>query len=157
MSIVRRVWRGIAVAPSLVPTLLRDKAGREPTDLGRRDVFISALAIGLALVAVPVAEVLIRSIAFVTNLAYFQRISFDEAAPRDHHLGGWSVLVPIIGGVIVGLMARYGSRAIRGHGIPEAMEQILTNNSRIPPRITLLKPLSAAVAIGTGGPFGAEG
>jgi len=63
----------------------------------------------------------------------------------------------VIGGIIVGFMARYGSKAIRGHGIPEAMEQVLVNQSRIPARITFLKPLSSAVAIGTGGPFGAEG
>src|SRR4051794_21962061 len=69
----------------------------------------------------------------------------------------WMIFIPIIGGVIVGIMARYGSKAIRGHGIPEAMEQVLLNQSRIPPRITFLKPLSAAIAIGTGGPFGAEG
>ncbi|MFT3696524.1 MAG: chloride channel protein [Kofleriaceae bacterium] len=154
---MKRVWRGIAVAPSLVPTLLVDRAGRAPTSLGRRDVFISGLAIALALVTVPVAEVLVRAIAFVTNLAYFGRISIGEAAPRDHQLGTWAVIVPIVGGIVVGIMARYGSRAIRGHGIPEAMEQILTNESRIPKKITFLKPLSAAIAIGTGGPFGAEG
>ena len=67
------------------------------------------------------------------------------------------VVVPVIGGLIVGVMARYGSKAIRGHGIPEAMEQVLLNQSRIPARMTFLKPVSAAIAIGTGGPFGAEG
>jgi H+/Cl- antiporter ClcA len=77
--------------------------------------------------------------------------------PWQHHLGIWVVFVPIAGAVIVGVMARYGSKAIRGHGIPEAMEQVLTNRSRIPARMTFLKPLSAAIVIGTGGPFGAEG
>src|SRR5438874_5264762 len=77
--------------------------------------------------------------------------------PLDHRWGAGVIVVPIIGGIIVGLMARYGHKAIRGHGIPEAMEQVLLNQSRIPPRITFLKPLSAAIAIGTGGPFGAEG
>ncbi|MEP6985250.1 MAG: chloride channel protein, partial [Chloroflexota bacterium] len=67
------------------------------------------------------------------------------------------IVIPVIGGIIVGFMARYGHKGIRGHGIPEAMEQVLLNQSRIPPRITFLKPLSAAIAIGTGGPFGAEG
>src|SRR3546814_8281104 len=67
------------------------------------------------------------------------------------------IFVPVIGGILVGIMAKYGSKAIRGHGIPEAMEQILTNRSKIPPRVTILKPLSAAISIGTGGPFGAEG
>ena len=77
--------------------------------------------------------------------------------PAGNHLGLWVIFVPVIGGLIVGRMARYGHKAIRGHGIPEAMEQVLLNQSRIPPRITFLKPLSAAIAIGTGGPFGAEG
>ena len=68
-----------------------------------------------------------------------------------------AIFVPVIGGLVVGVMARFGSQAIRGHGIPEAMEQILVNQSRIPARITFLKPISAAISIGTGGPFGAEG
>jgi H+/Cl- antiporter ClcA len=84
-------------------------------------------------------------------------VSAHPVSPADNHLGLWVLLVPVAGGVVVGLLARYGSRAIRGHGIPEAMEQILTNQSRIPARLTFLKPLSAAIAIGTGGPFGAEG
>src|SRR5207302_2840060 len=92
-----------------------------------------------------------------TNLAFFGRLSTEFSSPAGNHLGLWVIAVPVLGGVIVGLMARYGSKAIRGHGIPEAMEQVLTNQSRIPPRITFLKPLSAAIAIGTGGPFGAEG
>src|SRR5581483_11283905 len=79
------------------------------------------------------------------------------SSPAGNHLGWWVVAVPVVGGIIVGFMARYGSKAIRGHGIPETMEQVLLNQSRIPPRITILKPLSAAVSIGTGGPFGAEG
>src|SRR5204863_2992525 len=84
-------------------------------------------------------------------------VSVLSASPAQNHLGAWVMVIPVIGGVIVGLMARYGSKAIRGHGIPEAMEQVLTNQSRIPARMTFLKPLSAAIAIGTGGPFGAEG
>jgi chloride channel protein, CIC family len=79
------------------------------------------------------------------------------SSPAGHHLGWWVIAVPLIGGVIVGAMARWGSAAIRGHGIPEAMEQVLLNESKIPPRITFLKPVSSAIAIGTGGPFGAEG
>ncbi|MFN2546958.1 MAG: chloride channel protein, partial [Myxococcales bacterium] len=79
------------------------------------------------------------------------------ASPADNHLGPWVIAIPVLGSVIVGFMARYGSAAIRGHGIPEAMEQVLLNKSRIPARITLLKPVSAAIAIGSGGPFGAEG
>jgi len=154
---LRRRMSGMFVAPSLAPTMERDHAGRQPTGLDRRDVWISTLAMILAVAAMAVAEILVRAIAFVTNLAYFQRASVDGVSPADHHMGVVAVIVPVIGGIIVGLMARYGSRAIRGHGIPEAMENILLNESKIPLRITFLKPLSAAVAIGTGGPFGAEG
>jgi len=96
-------------------------------------------------------------IGLVTNLAFYGRFSTSFASPAGNHLGPLVMVVPLIGGLIVGLMARYGSSAIRGHGIPEAMEQVLFNESRIPPKVTLLKPLSAAIAIGTGGPFGAEG
>src|SRR6185437_2371122 len=93
----------------------------------------------------------------ITNLSFYGRFSTEFSSPADNHLGLWVILVPVVGGVIVGIMARYGSAAIRGHGIPEAMEQVLYNESRVPPRVTILKPVSAAFAIGTGGPFGAEG
>src|SRR2546428_8397215 len=75
----------------------------------------------------------------------------------DNRLGVWALLVPIVGGLIVGLMARYGSERIRGHGIPEAMEAILIGQSRMSPKVAVLKPLSSAISIGSGGPFGAEG
>ncbi|HET9988820.1 MAG TPA: hypothetical protein VFQ65_09870, partial [Kofleriaceae bacterium] len=122
---------GMFVAPSLAPTMERDHAGRAPTGLDRRDIWISTLAMILAVAAMVVAELLVRLIALVTNLAYFHRVSIDGVAPADHHLGAWAIVVPVAGGVVVGLMARFGSRAIRGHGIPEAMEQILTNESKI--------------------------
>jgi H+/Cl- antiporter ClcA len=114
-------------------------------------------AIGLGVVAAVAAQVLVRLIAFITNLAFYQQFSLEVVAPAGNHLGLWVLLPPLVGGLIVGLMARYGSPAIRGHGIPEAMEQVLTNESRIPARMTWLKPLSAAISIGTGGPFGSEG
>ena len=101
--------------------------------------------------------ILVHLIDFITNLAFYGRLSLEKASPADNHLGLLVIVVPIIGGIIIGLMARYGSQAIRGHGIPEAMEQVLTNRSRIPARMTVLKPVSAAIAMGTGGPFGAEG
>ena len=104
-----------------------------------------------------VAQVLIRLIGFITNLSFYGRFSTSFASPSGNHLGWWVLLVPVAGGLVVGFLARYGSAGIRGHGIPEAMEQVLTNQSRIQPRLTVLKPLSAAIAIGTGGPFGAEG
>ncbi|MBV8519144.1 MAG: chloride channel protein [Acidobacteria bacterium] len=135
----------------------RTQTPAEVTLLDRRSVFISAMCIGLALVTGVVAQLLVTIIHFVTNLAYYGRFSVQPASPAGNHLGWLALFVPIVGGVIVGLMARYGSRAIRGHGIPEAMEQVLLNESRIPVRVTFLKPLSAAVSIGTGGPFGAEG
>ncbi|MEO6777111.1 MAG: chloride channel protein, partial [Kofleriaceae bacterium] len=123
---------GMFVAPSLAPTMERDHAGRAPTGLDRRDIWISTLAMILAVAAVAVAEILVRAIAFVTNLSYFGRASVDAVSPADNHLGVWSIAVPVLGGAVVGLMARFGSRAIRGHGIPEAMEQILLNESKIP-------------------------
>jgi H+/Cl- antiporter ClcA len=123
----------------------------------KRLLLICTLSIALGIISTVVARVLLWAIAFFTNLFYFQKISLAEAAPGANTLGWWAILVPIIGGVIVGLMARYGSPAIRGHGIPEAMENILLKESRIPKRIAILKPLSAAVSIGSGGPFGAEG
>lgn len=114
-------------------------------------------AIGLGITAAIAAQVLLRLIALFTNLAFFQTVSFVTTSPADNRLGLWVLIPPIIGAFIIGLMARYGSSAIRGHGIPEAMEQVLTNESRIPARMTWLKPLSAAISIGTGGPFGSEG
>jgi len=147
----------LPVAPSLAPTL---EAARVPTErslVDMRVVLISALAVLVAVGAGFVAQALTRLIGLVTNISFYGKFSTDFTSPAGNHLGGWVIVVPVIGGVIVGLMARYGSAAIRGHGIPEAMEQVLLNRSRIPARLTLLKPISAAFAIGTGGPFGAEG
>jgi H+/Cl- antiporter ClcA/CBS domain-containing protein len=123
----------------------------------RRVVLIAAVAVAIAIVAGFVAQGLMRLIWFITALSFHGDLSAAPTTPMGHHLGPWVIVVPAIGGLIVGFMARYGSRAIRGHGIPEAMEQVILNQSRIPARMTFLKPLSAAVAIGTGGPFGAEG
>ena len=99
----------------------------------------------------------VRLIDFLTNFFFYGRFSFEPSSPASHTLGLFVMAIPVIGGLIVGLLARYGAKAIRGHGIPEAMEQILVNKSRIPPLLLFLKPVSAAIAIGTGGPFGAEG
>ncbi|BDU74186.1 chloride channel protein [Mesoterricola silvestris] len=144
---------GIAVAPDLEGARLP----RATAVVDARVALVSGVAVGLGLAAGFLAEGLVRLIALVTNLAFFHRLSTEFASPAGNHLG-WALLpVPVAGGLLVGLMARYGSKAIRGHGIPEAMEQVLLNGSRIPARVTFLKPLSAAIAIGTGGPFGAEG
>jgi chloride channel protein, CIC family len=148
---------GLLVAPSLSATLGREHVDPIPATMDQRDAFVAVLAIGLGCVSFAIAEVLVRAIALVTNLSFYHRISFTTVSPAGHALGYMVVAVPVVGSLIVGFMARYGSRAIRGHGIPEAMEQILTNESKIPMRVMFLKPASAAVAIGTGGPFGAEG
>ena len=113
-------------------------------------IVIGALSAGVALV-------LLSMIALVTNLCYYQRFSFTLVSPEDNTLGLIAVLIPIGGGLIIGLMARFGSEQIRGHGIPEAMERILVQGSKVQPRLAILKPISSAVSIGTGGPFGAEG
>ena len=148
---------GLPVAPSMGPALDAAHVPHERAENNRRIVFISGLAILVAFGAGFVAVVLMRLIGLITNLSFYGRFSTTFSSPADNHLGLWVILVPVVGGVIVGIMARYGSAAIRGHGIPEAMEQVLYNESRVPPRVTILKPVSAAVAIGTGGPFGAEG
>jgi H+/Cl- antiporter ClcA len=118
---------------------------------------IAALAIVIGVFAAYVAAALLRLINFFTNLFFFQRISVEAASPATNHLGLFVVVVPIVGAFIVGLMARYGSDKIRGHGIPEAIEAILMKQSRVEPKVALLKPISAAISIGSGGPFGAEG
>ena len=122
-----------------------------------RIVLVSFLSAAIGLVAGVVAFVLYKLIGLFTNLFFFHRWSFDFISVRFHHLGPWVIVVPVIGGLIVGVMAKYGSPKIKGHGIPEAMEAVLTNRSRIEPKVAILKPISAAIAIGTGGPFGAEG
>lgn len=122
-----------------------------------RMVLVSFLASGIGLLAGGVAFVLYKLIGLFTNLFFFHQWSWDFTSARLNHLGLWVILVPVIGGIVVGFMAKYGSSKIKGHGIPEAMEAVLFNRSRIQPRVAILKPISAAIAIGTGGPFGAEG
>ena len=148
---------GLAVAPTLETSLLSARVPVRGPAVDSRVVTLSAWAIAIGLAAGLVARALVLLIGLITNLSFYGRFSFSFASPAGNALGAAVILVPVVGGVIVGLMARFGSKAIRGHGIPEAMEQVLLNKSRIPPRVTFLKPLSAAVAIGTGGPFGAEG
>jgi H+/Cl- antiporter ClcA/CBS domain-containing protein len=120
-------------------------------------VLIAAVAVVVGIVAALLAEVLSHLIGLITNLVFYGRFSLEFVEPAGTSLGGWVVIIPIIGALVVGVMARFGSSAIRGHGIPEVMQQIIHGRSRIPLRLMFLKPLSAAVAIGTGGPFGAEG
>jgi len=120
-------------------------------------VLVSFLAAGIGLVGGVVAYALYKLIGLFSNLFFFYRWSTAFTSVGLHHLGAWVILVPVLGGLIVGVMAKYGTPKIKGHGIPEAMEAVLINSSRIEPRVALLKPISAAIAIGTGGPFGAEG
>ena len=148
---------GLPVAPSLAPALATVEAPPEYSPVDKRVVVISAIAILVAIGAAVLANVLTRLIGLITNVAYYGRFSTAFVPPSTVRLGAWSILVPLIGAFVVGIMARYGAAAIRGHGIPEVMERVLYARSRIAPRIMFLKPLSAAIAIGTGGPFGAEG
>ncbi|MGH9704377.1 MAG: chloride channel protein, partial [Candidatus Acidiferrales bacterium] len=124
---------------------------------GFRIGYVSLLAAMLGVIAGLIAYVLYDLIGFFTNLAYYHTFSVKFRSPENTQLGLWIILIPVIGGLIVGVMAKYGSEKIKGHGIPEAMEAVLTSRSRIEAKVAILKPLSAAIAIGTGGPFGAEG
>ena len=115
------------------------------------------MAIVIGVIGAYVALALLRLIGLFTNLFFYQRWSTALVSPAGNHLGPLEIVVPVIGAIIIGLMARYGSERIRGHGIPEAIEAILINGSRIEPRVAILKPISSAISIGSGGPFGAEG
>ncbi len=139
-------------APLLVPHRLGDYS------VNIRIVMISALALAVGAVAAVVADGLLKLIGLITNLVFYQRVATALVAPGSGDHPWWLIVVaPVIGGLVIGLMARYGSEAIRGHGMPEAIEAIMRGGSKIRPRVALLKPVSAAISIGTGGPFGAEG
>ncbi len=124
---------------------------------GYRIGLISGLAALIGMLAGFIAYALYDLIGLITNLAYYHEWSFHFRSPEHTQIGLWIIITPVIGGIIVGFMAKYGSEKIKGHGIPEAMEAVLTSRSRIEAKVAILKPLSAAIAIGTGGPFGAEG
>jgi chloride channel protein, CIC family len=148
---------GLPVAPSMGPALEATRTPVGPTTVNRRTLLICVLCVVLAAAAAVIAQVLMSLIGLITNISFYGKFSWSFSSPANNHLGLLVMIIPGIGGIIVGLMARYGSAGIRGHGIPEAMERVLLHESRIPKRLTFLKPLSAAIAIGTGGPFGAEG
>lgn len=122
-----------------------------------RVLYVSVLAAGLGAVSSVLAWALLELIALATNLFYYHRFSFAEIEPAGHHLGWWAVFVPVVGGLIVGLIARFGSPKVRGHGMPEAVEVIVFNGGKVQPRVAILKPIATAISIGSGGPFGAEG
>jgi H+/Cl- antiporter ClcA len=148
---------GIPISVSLNSALEAENFEPQKTNNKKRLLTISALTFLVAIAISFIARLLVGLIDLFTNISFYGKFSAEHASPANNTLGIFVILIPAAGGVIVGLMALYGSKAIRGHGIPEAMEQILTNKSRIRPSITYLKPLSAAISIGTGGPFGAEG
>ncbi len=122
-----------------------------------RLILLSGLALLIGGLSTLGAMVLLGAIRFFTNLFYFQTLSLAARSPADSHLGPGLIFIPTAGGLIIGLLARFGSEKIRGHGIPEAIEAILFGKSRMSPKIAILKPLSSGIAIGSGGPFGAEG
>lgn len=153
---MKREDESIPLSPSMTP-LQRKKRVHVAGAIDKRVFYLSIQAIFNALVIGIVAKGLVYLIELITNIAFYGRFSIEEASPAHNTLGWAVVAIPIIGSLLVGVLARFGSQAIRGHGIPEAMEKIILDESKIPPLITLLKPLSAAISIGTGGPFGAEG
>jgi H+/Cl- antiporter ClcA len=136
---------------ALDPHLTRDYA------VDRRLLLIGTMAIPIGALGTVAAWLLLTLIRFFTNLFFFQTLSIANRSPAANTLGWWVIALPVIGGLIVGLMARYGSEKIRGHGIPEAIEAILFGKSRMSPKVAVLKPLSSGIVIGSGGPFGAEG
>lgn len=133
------------------PSALRDFT------VDKRVWLLSTVAIVIGICSTALAVLLLKAIALSTNLFYYHRWSFAGVSPSGSTLGLWMMIVPVVGGLLVGLMARFGSDKIRGHGIPEAIEAILLNRAKVSPKIAVLKPISAAIAIGSGGPFGAEG
>jgi chloride channel protein, CIC family len=118
---------------------------------------VSLIAIGIGVICAYIAKLLLLLIYFCTNIFYFHAFSLKFNSPADNKLGLISILIPSLGGLIIGLMARFGSERIRGHGIPEALEAILFGQSKMSAKVAVLKPLSSAISIGSGGPFGAEG
>jgi len=125
--------------------------------LDARLLRIATLAAVIGAASTGAARVLLDLIRFFTNLFFFQDFSLADRSPAGHTMGAWVIAVPVLGGLVIGLIARYGSEKIRGHGIPEAIEAILFGRSKMSPKVAVLKPLSSGIAIGSGGPFGAEG
>jgi H+/Cl- antiporter ClcA/predicted transcriptional regulator len=144
---------------ALPPTSASSPGARPLADFStdHRVLLLGLLAVPIGALGAVVAKALLWLIAVFTNAAFFFRLSAAPVALQEQAHGPWVILVPALGGVLIGLMARYGSEKIRGHGIPEALEAILLGRSLIDPKVAVLKPVSSAISIGTGGPFGAEG
>jgi CIC family chloride channel protein len=151
-----KIIESTPVSPSLNQLFGKKETARR-SPVNKRVFYLSVQAVFNAVLIGLIAKLLVALISLITNIAFYGRFSLGSSSPAGNHLGWFVMLVPVAGSILVGLMARYGSKAIRGHGIPEAMEKIILEDSKIPPVITFLKPLSAAISIGTGGPFGAEG
>lgn len=147
----------IPISVSLDTTASVDALEAQKGQVDKRVFYLSVQAIVNAVVIGFIAKILVLLINLITNVSFYGTFSLAPSSPANNHLGLFVIIVPVLGGLLVGIMAKYGSAAIRGHGIPEAMEQVLTNESKIKPVITILKPISSAFSIGTGGPFGAEG
>lgn len=147
----------IPIAPLLPSLMPASPKGKKEILFKKRLLQISLLSIAVAVLISIIAKGLVLLINLVTNICFYGTFAFTFSSPANNQLGLFVIVLPAIGGVLVGLMALFGSKAIRGHGIPEAMEQILINQSKIKPSIAFLKPISSAIAIGSGGPFGAEG
>ncbi|MEO5648698.1 MAG: chloride channel protein [Ginsengibacter sp.] len=148
---------GIPISIALNPTLEEENIKQYIPQNKKRLLTIASLAVAIAICISFIAKFLMSFLYLITHLSFFGEFAISHVTPVGNTLGLWVILIPAAGGVVAGLMALYGSKAIRGHGIPEAMEQILTNQSKIKPTLTYLKPISSAIVIGTGGPFGAEG
>lgn len=153
---MKREDESIPLSPSMSP-IHKKKRVHLSGAIDKRVFYLSIQAVFNAIIIGFVAKGLVYLIELITNIAFYGKFSIEATSPAHNNLGWLVVAVPIIGSLLVGVIARFGSQAIRGHGIPEAMEKIILDESKIPPLITLLKPLSAAISIGTGGPFGAEG
>ncbi len=151
------IGSGLPIAPSMDVALASLLVPITEKTISRRLVTIAGLSILLGLVAGVAAKAFLSLIALISNFAFFGRFSLVLAPVTTQFVGLWVLVIPVVGALIIGLMARFGSSAIRGHGIPEMMEKVLYNHSKISPRLLFFKPVSAAIAIGTGGPFGAEG
>jgi CIC family chloride channel protein len=133
------------------------RRGQADFTVGPSVLRLVGLALAIGALGALVALVLVDLIGLITNALYFGRLGTGLPSLTGQRLGLWAIPLPVIGGLVVGVMAKLGSEQIRGHGIPEAMENILSRGSRVAPRLAVLKPISSAISIGTGGPFGAEG
>ena len=153
---ISRTWRKIASRFSR-PDNQEALANLGDFTTTPRMILLSLFGIAIGIIGALVALILLRLIGLFTNLFFFQRWDTSIVSPAGNHLGPFEVLVPVVGALIIGFIARYGSERIRGHGIPEAIEAILISGSKVEPKVALLKPLSSAISIGSGGPFGAEG